>query len=90
MKTIRIFISGIVQGVCFRAFIKREAGKLALNGFVKNLDDGRVEAVIEGEDKQVENLIELCKKGPSSSHVEAVKIEKIENQGFKKFKIIRL
>jgi acylphosphatase len=89
MKTVKIFISGIVQGVLFRAFIKDEAEKLGLNGYVRNLDDGRVETVIEGYDNDVNRMIEICKKGPPQGRVRDVEIEKLSNQGFGEFKILR-
>ena len=89
MKTLRVFISGIVQGVFFRAFIKEQADKLDLKGHVRNLDDGRVEVVVEGKENDVNKMIETCKKGAPYSKVTDIEIEKIENQGFKEFKIIR-
>lgn len=89
MKTIRIFISGIVQGVFFRAFVKENAESLGLRGYVRNLEDSRVEVVVEGKEKEVEKMVELCKKGAPYSKVEGIEVEKIENQGFKEFKILR-
>jgi acylphosphatase len=59
-----IYVSGRVQGVFFRAFTKREALRLGLRGWVKNQPDGRVEAVIEGERRDVDVLIQLCQNGP--------------------------
>jgi len=89
MKTIKVFIYGIVQGVLFRAFIKEHADNLGIYGYVKNLDDGRVEAVFEGYDNEVNKILELCKKGPSGSRVKEIEIEKMPNQRFEDFKIIR-
>ncbi len=89
MKTVKIFISGTVQGVFFRDFIKREAENLGLTGYVKNLEDGRVEAVIEGYDNDVNRLIEVCKRGPIHSKVRDIEIEKMGHQGFDEFKILR-
>lgn len=89
MKTVRVFISGLVQGVFFRAFIKEEAENLGLTGHARNLEDGRVEVVIEGYDNEVNKMIEICKKGSPHSKIKDVEIEKIEHQGFSEFKIIR-
>jgi acylphosphatase len=89
MKTVKIFISGIVQGVLFRAFIQENAQNLGLTGYVKNLDDGRVEAVLEGYENDVNKMIELCKRGPIHSKIRDIEIEKIENQGFDSFRIIK-
>jgi len=89
MKTIKILISGLVQGVSFRAFIKERAENLGLRGYVKNLDNGKVEIVVEGESNEVNKLIELCKQGPRESRVKSINIEKIQEQGFENFRIIR-
>lgn len=89
MKTVRVFISGIVQGVFFRAFIKENAENLGLTGYVRNLEDGRVEVVVEGYDNEVNKMIELCKKGPPHSKIKDIEIEKIGHQGFQEFKILR-
>lgn len=89
MKTIRIFISGIVQGVFFRAFAKEQADNLGLTGYVKNLEDGRLEIIIEGYENDVNRMIEACKKGPRGSRVRDIEIEKLTHQGFESFRIIR-
>ncbi len=60
-----VFISGWVQGVGFRYWTRRMASKLGLTGWVKNLPDGRVEAVFEGQKKKVEEMIEKSKQGPA-------------------------
>jgi acylphosphatase len=89
MKTVKVFISGIVQDVSFRAFVKEHADNLGVYGYVKNLDDGRVEAVFEGYDNEVNKMLELCKRGPPGSRIKEVEIEKIPNQGLDEFRIIR-
>jgi len=89
MKTLRIFISGLVQGIFFRDFIREQAENLGLKGYVRNLDDNRVEVVVEGDNNEVNKMIELCKKGPKESKVRDIEIEKIENKGFEDFKILR-
>ena len=90
MKTLKIFISGNVQGVFFRHFIKQKADELGLKGFVRNLDDGRVEAVVEGKDENINEMVEVCKQGPPQSYVKDVQIEELKYQGFKDFKILRI
>jgi len=64
-----IFVSGRVQGVFFRAETQERAQQLGLTGWVKNLADGRVEAVFEGDRARVEEMLEWAKKGPSGAIV---------------------
>jgi acylphosphatase len=74
MKRMRVFISGRVQGVFFRAYTRETAMSLNLTGWVRNLYDGSVEAVFEGDDTNVQSMLEWCKKGPPHSvvrHVDA-------------------
>ena len=75
MKTrAHIFISGRVQGVFFRVETKYEADKRKIKGWVRNLPDGRVEAVFEGEKDSLDELIEFCRKGPPGARVENIKV----------------
>ncbi len=64
-----VFVSGRVQGVFFRQNTKRQAERLGVTGWVRNLTDGRVEAVFEGEEQAVKQLVEYCHHGPSSAKV---------------------
>lgn len=82
-----IFISGRVQGVGFRAFIRSKAAVLNIKGWAKNLNDGRVEVVVQGDKYQVEQMIEKLKKGPSYAEVEHVKIDTEELESYSDFKI---
>ena len=84
IKRIKIIISGKVQGVFFRKFIYEHAVKLGLNGYVKNTENGNVEAMFEGEEDKIKKIIRLCKKGPAGANVENVKIieEKIRNEKY--------
>lgn len=72
-----VFVSGVVQGVFYRAYTQQQAQKLGLKGWVRNLPDGRVEAVFEGEKDRVEKMIEWCSKGPPGAGVEGVEIGEI-------------
>jgi acylphosphatase len=69
-----VFVSGRVQGVFFRANARREALRLGVKGWVRNLHDGRVEAVIEGEEDKVKMMVEWCKRGPPGAIVSKVEI----------------
>ena len=73
-RRVRIRISGRVQGVAYRWSAQRQASELGLSGWVRNLPDGDVEAVFEGEAWRVECMIEWCWKGPSFARVRAVDI----------------
>lgn len=83
-----IFISGRVQGVFFRENLKKRAQKSRVTGWVRNLPDGRVEAVFEGDKEKVEKLIDWAKKGPIFAKVENVEIISEDYQGeFSDFEI---
>lgn len=70
----QVFVSGFVQGVGFRQWIKRNAEKLGITGWVRNLSDGRVKGVFVGEKKQLDNIISICRKGPFLSEVKSVDV----------------
>jgi acylphosphatase len=75
MKQAHVFISGIVQGVGYRYFVKQNARKLHLTGWVRNTEDRGVEAVFQGDEKVIEEMIAICKKGPFMAEVEQVGFE---------------
>ncbi len=89
-KSIRLYISGTVQGVFYRAFVKENAEKLNVKGFVRNLEDGRVEIFLEGNPEEVKKMIELCKKGPKHSMIKNVEEKEERFQDFKTFKILHI
>jgi len=64
-----VFVSGRVQGVFFRSQTKHNADRHDVKGWVRNLPDGRLEAVFEGEKEAVQTLIDFCKHGPSGARV---------------------
>lgn len=70
MKQAHVFISGSVQGIGYRQFIKQNARKLGVTGWVGNTEDGGVEAVFQGEEDMVQVMIEQAKKGPFMAEVE--------------------
>lgn len=78
MKRAHLVISGVVQGVFYRASTKREADRLGLLGWVRNLPDGSVEAVAQGEELSLESLFSWCRRGPSRADVKSVEIDWIE------------
>lgn len=70
----QVFVSGFVQGVGFRQFVKKNALQIGVRGWVRNLEDGRVEIVLQGEKEAIEKVIQLCKKGPFLSEVKSVDV----------------
>ena len=65
-----VLVAGRVQGVSYREATKTEATKLGLAGMVRNIPDGRVEAIFEGDKPAVEQMVEWCRHGPPSARVE--------------------
>ena len=88
-QRVRLFIKGKVQGVFFRQALKVMAKKNKVNGWVKNLSDGRVEAVLEGEDIDVSTLVEWAHAGSANARVEDIEIknEKYKEE-FTKFEVL--
>ncbi|MGZ4124347.1 MAG: acylphosphatase [Actinomycetota bacterium] len=82
---VRVVVSGRVQGVFFRASCADQARRRGLGGWVRNLPDGRVEAVFEGEEPQVEAMIDWCSQGPPDARVHAVETEVQEPLGTTSF-----
>ena len=70
-----IIVNGLVQGVGYRFFVQREANKLGLKGFVKNLFTGEVLTVVEGEKAIVEEMIKKIRVGPSHASVKSCKVD---------------
>jgi acylphosphatase len=69
-----VYVTGKVQGVFFRQNTKRQAQSHGVFGWVKNLEDGRVEAVFEGEEEAVKAVVEFCKVGPKGASVSSVDV----------------
>lgn len=86
---IHILISGEVQGVGFRQFVKYNAKKLNVTGWVKNLPNGKVEGMFSGNRKNLETLIEFCRKGPFLANVTDVKIDELSDENYDSFEIIK-
>jgi len=84
----QVIIYGLVQGVAFRAYTRSQATALGVKGWVRNLPDGTVEALLEGEKKKVEEMIAWCRQGPSGARVLQVDITREPCRGeFKQFEI---
>ena len=88
-QRIRIIVTGKVQGVFFRQALKVMAKKNDVFGWVKNLKDGRVEAVLEGAEEKVSRLVEWSHGGPANARVEDVEIHNEKFSGeFLKFDVL--
>lgn len=84
----KVFVSGFVQNVGYRQFVKRVAQKTGLTGWVKNIPDGRVEAQLSGDQKIIEETIKKFWEGPFLSEVKSIDVEWIDEENFEGFEII--
>ena len=82
-----VYVSGKVQGVYFRATTRNTARKHGVDGWVRNLADGRVEAAFEGPEDDVESLIEFCHEGSKAARVDDVEVSYEEPQGEDGFRV---
>ncbi len=89
-KRVHVWIEGRVQGVSFRAYVKSAAMGFGLKGWVRNLRDGRVEAVFEGNGPEIQKMLDWCRhKGSPHSRVSHVEVLEEEHLGeFDRFEII--
>jgi acylphosphatase len=85
----RALVSGRVQGVGFRYFAERVAREAGVRGWVRNLPDGRVETVAEGEEGAVARYLERIRRGPFGGSVTDCQVEEHEPGGFDRFEITR-
>ena len=89
-KSFKMYITGTVQGVFFRDFVKDAAKNLELRGYVRNLDDGRLEIWFEGDGKKCEEMIAVCKAGPKHASIRRVDVQEEAFQDFKEFKVMTI
>lgn len=89
IKRVHVIVKGLVQGVGFRAFVMRNAKRLGVKGFVRNLPGGfSVEIVAEGDEESIDKLLEIVKKGPQGAVVEDVEVnEEVPTGEFDDFHI---
>jgi len=90
-KSVKLIVKGSVQGIFYRQFCKEEADKLGVKGFVRNLDSGDVELLLEGDNDEVDMIVKLCRQGPKHSVIRDVQVEERNWTGeFKGFKVLRI
>jgi acylphosphatase len=88
MKSLRGLVSGVVQGVGFRYFTRQIADSYGLNGWVKNLFDGRVEFFVQGDGDRIDEFVKKIKAGPGFGKVDSVKLfEEPEDKGLVGFDV---
>jgi len=87
MIAVHVRVSGGVQGVYYRAFTRDRAMALGVKGWVRNVPGGGVEAVLEGERKQVGELLKAMKSGPTGSIVLGMELSELEAKGYEDFEI---
>lgn len=80
----RLRVYGRVQGVFYRASMKEVADSLGVDGYVRNMDDGSVEAVVAGDEQAVKKILEWCKRGPPLAHVTRVDVVEINPENVEK------
>ena len=80
-------VTGLVQGVFFRAWTKEQADELGVTGWVRNCRDGSVEAQIEGDAQALDQLVERLRLGPPSSQVDDVRAEQVQPDGSEQFDV---
>ena len=86
-KTMHCFVSGRVQGVCFRMETREQAQLFGITGWVRNLPDGRVEVMASGDEMQLKQLHEWLTQGPDMARVMKLEVEELEHKGFDGFTI---
>ncbi len=82
-----VWVDGSVQGVFFRASAAEEAERLGVTGWIRNLPDGRVEAVFEGDEASVDAAVEWCRHGPERAIVTSVVVERESVEGIAGFSV---
>jgi acylphosphatase len=82
----RLLVSGRVQGVLYRDSCRQKAEEQGIGGSARNLSDGRVEIIVEGDDDAVERMTQWCRQGSEAARVESVEVEEQEPQGETSFK----
>ncbi|WP_457607811.1 acylphosphatase [Nitratifractor sp.] len=78
MESFRLIVSGKVQGVFYRKFVSQKLRALGIQGYVRNLPDGRVEVVVRATDEELERILEILKEGSPLSEVEGITVERLD------------
>lgn len=84
-----VYVKGRVQGVAFRWYAQERANQLGVSGWIRNLDDGRVEVWVEGEQDSVEQMLAWLRRGPPSARVEGLEVSEREPENLPAFEVRR-
>lgn len=87
--SLKVWVAGTVQGVCYRASTREQARRLGVHGWVRNLPDGRVEAWLEGEQEAIDALLDWMRTGPPGAAVTRLDCTPGEPQGVQGFEVHR-
>jgi acylphosphatase len=88
-KATRLYITGNLQSMFYKLFIKENADKLGVRGFLRILEDGRVDIFLEGDSENVNVMSDICRKGPKYAQIRSVEQKEERLQDFKDFKILK-
>lgn len=86
-KTVKVLITGSLQSMFFRLFIKDNAEANNIRGFLRKLEDNRIEVLIEGDSQDVDAMVEICREGPKHAIIRHVEVQEMPFQDFREFKI---
>ncbi len=89
-RAVRLYLTGKFQVLVFNSYIKENVERNNLRGFLRNLEDGRIEIFLEGDHRDIEKMIEICKKGTKESKIQNVEEKQEKFQGLKEFKILHI
>ena len=88
-KSTRLFLTGSIQGIFFKQFIKDNADKHNVKGYVRIMEDGRAEIFLEGDEEAVDIVAAICRRGPQHTNIRFIEEKETNFQDFKEFKILK-
>lgn len=89
-RSVRLYLTGSVQSLFLKQFVKKAADANNIKGYLRSLEDGRMEIFIEGDSDDVKAMVAVCKEGPKHSIIRSVEEKEDRHQGFKDFKIMTI
>ena len=89
-KSLRLFLTGSVQGMFFEQFISESAKRLDVRGYIRKLEDGRAEIFLEGDKNKVDEMTALCKRGTQHTQIRNVEEKPERFQDFKEFRVLKI